>query len=316
VLNNITGRIAANVFRNNSCGRGGAGFLGDDTQTSDVTVERNLVDANAGTESKYSHGGAFYLFGKNLKVTGNLFTNNTVTGWGAGLYIGAWPPGGMLTNATLSWNVYRGNRAGIAGGGMFCDDGASCTSAHEIYDRNCGVNIYLDGGNADNDPTVSRFDHLTVVGALDVDCKTPGTGVRIDRGSNRAPDSHTFVNALFWGNSPDIAASCEAGCENMKVHVSHSMVDTKYVSNNLKVTFGEGIVAPSDPLFAAPEAGDFHLKSTVGRWTPQGYVQDAAMSPALAKASPASVANENPARAGRRNELGAYGNSPEASYVR
>ncbi len=84
---------------------------------------------------------------------------------------------------------------------MFCDDGANCTSYHEVYDRNCGGNIYLDGGNEANDPTISRLEHLTVVGGLDVDCKGPGPGVRIDRG-NRAPDSHTIINALFWGNSP------------------------------------------------------------------------------------------------------------------
>ena len=30
---------------------------------------------------------------------------------------------------------------------MFCDDGATCSSYHEVYDRNCGGNIYLDGGS-------------------------------------------------------------------------------------------------------------------------------------------------------------------------
>ena len=55
-----------------------------------------------------SHGGAVYLFGKTLRVTGNLFTNNTVTGWGGGLYVGAWTDGRQFTTATLTWNVYRG----------------------------------------------------------------------------------------------------------------------------------------------------------------------------------------------------------------
>jgi len=69
-------------------------------------------------------------------------------------------------------------------------------------------------------------------------------------------------------------------------------------------------------MFAAPEQGDFHLKSTAGRWTPNGYVQDSAMSPAIAKADPNAAATRNPERAGRRAELGAYGNSGEASYSR
>lgn len=313
-LDSISGRIEANVFRNNTCGRGGAGFLGDEAKASVVTVARNLVDGNAGTQGNDSHGGAFYFFGKNLKVIGNLFTNNTVTGWGGGLYLGAWPAGGNFTNAVISWNVYRGNRAGGAGGGMFCDDSANCTSLHEIYDSNCGGNIYLDRG-ADKDPTISRFDHLTVVGGLDVDCKTPGPGMRFDV-SNEAPDSHIVTNALFRGNSPDIAAGCDGSCGIAKVGVSHSMVDTNYVTQGVKVTFGEGIVTPADPLFADPAAGDFHLKSMAGRWTPAGHVQDPVSSPALAKGAPRGATNDNPERAGNRNELGAFGNSAEASYVR
>ena len=39
-------------------------------------------------------------------------------------------------------------------------------------------------------------------------------------------------------------------------------------------------------------------------------------SPALAKGFPGGAANDNPERAGRRNELGAYGNSVEASFTR
>ncbi len=199
---------------------------------------------------------------------------------------------------------------------MFCDDGAACVSSHEVYHRNCGGNIYLDGGNEENDPTVSRFDHLTVVGALDVDCKAPGPGVRIDRG-NKAPDLHSITNAHFWQNSPDIAPSCEARCGNMRINVSHSMIDTNYLSQGVKVTFGEGIVVAHRPVsFADTANGDFHLSSEAGRWTPTGYVQDRASSPALGKGAPRSATNDNPTRAGNRNELGAYGNSSEASYVR
>jgi hypothetical protein len=84
----------------------------------------------------------------------------------------------------------------------------------------------------------------------------------------------------------------------------------------VKISFGEGNVAPVDPLFADPDKGDFHLKSAAGRWTPTGYVKDSVSSPLLAKGYPEGSTNENPERAGKRNELGAYGNSGEASYVR
>ena len=317
-LDNVSGRIEGNVFRNNACARGGAIFVNDGTKQNTVAIERNLIDGNAGTEPESSHGGAVYLFGKTLKITANLFTRNTVTGWGAGLYVGAYTPDGLRTSATLNWNIYTLNSAGNAGGGMFCDDGATCASFHEVYYRNCGGNIYLDSASVGQGPTVARFDHLTNVGALDVGCKAPGPGVRIDRGDANAPDAYSFVNAIFWGNATgqDFAASCEKNCRTVKVNVSHSMVQTEYVNNGLPVTFGPGNIKPVDPMFAAPEASDFHLKSMAGRWSQAGYVSDPVTSPLLAQGYPQGAADQNPERAGKRNELGAYGNSSEASYVR
>jgi hypothetical protein len=315
-LDNVTGRIEGNVFRNNSCGRGGAIFVQDPLQQNTITIERNLVDNNHGTEPDASQGGAVYVFGKTVRITGNLFTRNSVTQWGGGLYIGAWTEGKHFTTANLSWNVYRDNRAGNGGGGMFCDDGATCHSYHEVYDRNCGSNIYLDSGSPSG-PTTARFYHLTNVGALAVGCKEPGAGVRIDIGSG-SPDNYSFINALFWGNAPgiDFVATCDQQCGKVRVNVSHSMVQTKYLNQGLKINFGEGIMAPVDPLFADPASGDFHLKSKAGRWNPAGYVQDPVTSPALGKGYSGGKAADNPARAGPQIELGAYGNSGEASYVR
>ena len=226
-LSNVSGRIHGNVFRNNVCGRGGAGALIDSTNENTISIERNHIDASAGTEPKTSHGGGLYLLTKTIKVSGNLFTGNTVTAWGAGLYIGS--DTAQHSTATLSWNVYRNNRAGISGGGLFCDDGATCISEHEIFDSNCGGNILLDGGNAG--PTIARFNHMTNVGAREVGCQAPGNGVQIDKG-NAAPDAYSFTNAIFWGNAPgrDFALSCDQGCRALKVNVTYSMVQTDHVA--------------------------------------------------------------------------------------
>ena len=240
-----------------------------------------------------------------------------MTQWGGGLYIGAWTDGKQFTTANLNWNVYRDNRAGNGGGGMFCDDGATCNSYHEVYDRNCGGNILLDSGSG------HRADHRPVRPpdqcrrARLSDAKGPGAGVRIDQGAS-APDTYSFINAIFWGNAPglDFVATCDQQCGKVRVNVSHSMVQTKYLNQGLKITFGDGIIAPVDPLFADPANGDFHLKSKAGRWTPTGRVQDPVSSPALGKGYPAARPTENPERAGQQIELGAYGNSGEASYVR
>lgn len=104
-----------------------------------------------------------------------------------------------------------------------------------------------------------------------------GAGVRIDKGG-AASDRYSFVNALFWNNAPELDFA--------------------------------------DPLFGDAQAGDFHLKSTFGRWTPDGYEEDDVSSPAFGMGDPAADASGHPDRAGERIELGAYGNSPEAALVR
>lgn len=316
-LGNVSGTISGNVIARNKCSRGGGGALGDSTNSNSVSITRNLVDANAGTEPVISHGGGLYLFANDLTLTANEFTGNTVTGWGGGLYVGAYTGGGQQTTARLSWNVYRGNRAGDAGGGFFCDDSAHCISDHEIYETNCGGNIFLDSGPDGADPTVATFDHLTSYRGLTVGCGAPGAGVPITK-NNTASDSYSFTNAIFWGNAKgrDFDASCGSGCGNVTVSVTHSNVQTEYANGGIDISFGAGNLPGVDPLFVDADAHDFHLASTDGHWTPEGYVADSADSPALGAGDPTGPTGDNPERAGDRSEMGAYGNSVEASLVR
>ncbi len=262
-LINVSGTISGNVIRNNACGRGGAGFLNDPLNQNTVVIERNLIDSNSGVETSSSHGGALYLFGNTLRITGNLFTNNRVTQWGGGLFVGAFTPGNQPTTATLSWNVYRANRAGNGGGGFFCDDGATCIASHELYEGNCGGNVLVDGGSEGSGPTTTTFDQITNVRALTPDCTGPGVGISIDNSEVLAPDSHAVTNSIFWGNGDgkDVASACDKGCDRLKFRVARSMVQTKSLNGSIKIVFGPGIVPPVDPMFVAPDKGDFRLRS-------------------------------------------------------
>ena len=313
-LSNISGRIQGNVIRNNRCGRGGGGFVNDALGQNTIVIESNLVEGNAGTERDTAHGGGLYLFGKTLRITANLFLNNSVTQWGGGLYVGADAGSGQQTAAQLNWNVYRGNRAGNSGGGFFCDDGAKCTSYHELFDRNCGGNILLDSG--DKEPTGARFEHMTNVNARDPSCQQPGYGIAVNKG-NTVAEAYSVSHSIFWGNAPggDVWVYCDQGCSALRVNVTHSLVQRDCAGCNFKVAFGDGVVAPAEPQFADPANGDFHLKSRFGRWSARGYVQDPVDSPALAKGVPNAPAGQSPARVGPRIELGTYGNSPEASLT-
>lgn len=308
LLTNVTGTISGNVIANNTCGFGGGGAVFDEPGiASSVVFERNRVEGNEGNDAD-CHGGGIYLLSSELTVSGNDFVANRCASWGGGLYVGALPS--LPVTARIEWNFYRDNRAENMGGGFFCDDGATCDLDHEIFVANCGGNVFLDSSYDNADATEAAFDHMTNVGALAVGCGGPGAGVIVNKESD-ATDTYTFTNSIFWDNGEDVAAFCDAGCATLTVGVTYSIVD-RASSGNATVTFGDNI--EMDPLFVSDD--DLHLRSTFGHWTPDGYVNDAESSPALGAGDPAGDTSQSPDRAGDRTEMGAYGNSPEASYVR
>ncbi|MCA0433300.1 MAG: DUF1565 domain-containing protein [Proteobacteria bacterium] len=258
-LVNISGTISGNVIHDNKCGRGGAGFLNDSTNKNAVVIENNWVEGNAGTEPDSSHGGGFYFFGNTLRISGNTFLNNSVTKWGGGLYVGAYTAGNQPTTATLSDNVFRGNRAGNAGGGFFCDDGAVCNVTNDFYEKNCGGNILLDGGPDGSDPTRSTFDHITNIFALSVDCQAPGVGVMIENGEINPRDQHSFKSSVFWGNAKDadfgVACGSSTPCEKVIVTVESSRVQQTYGDGTIFIRFAADNLPPADPSTVPPFDG-------------------------------------------------------------
>ncbi|HUQ01723.1 MAG TPA: right-handed parallel beta-helix repeat-containing protein [Kofleriaceae bacterium] len=311
VLTNVSATISGNVIARNTCGLGGGGVVIEDSPLEhSVTVERNRFEANVGDDAD-CHGGGLYAVITDLTVRGNDFLANRCTQWGAGLYVGAMPP--QRTVARVEWNVYRDNRADNAGGGFFCDDGATCVSDHEVYDGNCGGNVFLDSGAV---ATVASFDHMTNLRARESGCSSLGQGLIVNKSDTTATaDTYAVTNSIFWANGGDIAAVCDTGCAALAIDVSYSSLRPT-VTGNVSVTFGAGNLPAVDPRFVDATGGDVHLRSTRGHWTPDGYVTDTVDSPALATGDPSGDTRLQDARAGDRTEMGAYGNSAEASYVR
>jgi MYXO-CTERM domain-containing protein len=76
---------------------------------------------------------------------------------------------------------------------------------------------------------------------------------------------------------------------------------------------GEGNLS-ADPLFADPDHGDFHVRSTQGRYDPaSGWVQDGEDSPTIDAGDPTSAFDLEPGPNGLRVNLGHTGNTAEAS---
>jgi len=69
----------------------------------------------------------------------------------------------------------------------------------------------------------------------------------------------------------------------------------------------------TDPLFADPANGDFHLKSEAGRCSESGWVADSETSPCIDTGDPSYDFSNEPKPNGGRINIGAYGNTEEAS---
>lgn len=71
----------------------------------------------------------------------------------------------------------------------------------------------------------------------------------------------------------------------------------------------------ANPEFVSPETGDYHLRSTAGRYNPgtKQFEQDSVQSAAIDVGNPASAWNSEPSPNGGRVNVGLYGNTWQAS---
>jgi hypothetical protein len=128
----------------------------------------------------------------------------------------------------------------------------------------------------------------------------------------------TIKNSIFWGNEAAVTnpapgyTICQVGGT---LNISYSCFEgtnaPHLVSAGGAVNWGSGIIT-NDPLFAV-EYSDVHLKSKGGRWNGSGWVTDNVDSPCIDAGDPASDDSREPD--GKRINMGAYGNTPEASRV-
>ena len=248
---------------------------------------RNRVQNNI---AHNDHGGGIYVSTVDTTIRNNLVRGNVVGatvgyGWGAGILIAA-------AGADLERNLITGNITPSAGSGVFWDEGAVGTMRNDLVVKNTcpsvgGAAIYVDGGPGG--PSNVMIENVTVA-----DHACPGIG-----GAIFIEDSSMIAvkNAILWGNTQDFSTTT-----NGSFVISHSITQASGLGN-----------ANVDPLFADPATLDYHVRSTAGRFTPGGFVNDLVSSPAIDAGDPASAYAQETQPNGGRVNLGAYGNTPEAS---
>ncbi|HPQ39141.1 MAG TPA: hypothetical protein PLV45_02105 [bacterium] len=281
--------IQGNVIQNNNSGRG-AGLA---VEVDDLILSDNQILNNTGYDD---HGGGVYQSGT-ATISGNLIQGNTTGaglgyGWGGGVVI--------LGTATLTGNTVLSNTAPSDGGGVFIDESADANLIHEVIAFNNtteadsgGAGIYVDGGSGIFSTAVitnCTIAHNSGAGWVG------GNGVLVEGNSTA-----TVRNCIFWGNGDDFTVN--AG----------STLTVDY-SCSSEVISGTGNIH-TNPLFFNGPGGDFHLLSTAGRWDPAAgmWALDSQTSPAVDAGDPLSAYGLEPPPNGGRINMGAYGNSLEAS---
>ena len=296
---NVT--VQKNTIRNNKAGRG-AGIAASAT---DFLIADNLIEKNIGQDD---HAGGVQVYGKGT-VTRNVFDGNVIGagpsvnygwGWGGAILVAA--DDNISTNVTLSFNVYRNNTAPSRGGAVFVDDGAVVRMENELLYNNktksSGSAIYVDADNKNNPSTLNMF-NCTVSG----NATNPSGGTAMFVQSSVAH----VQNCIFWNNGSDFDKTTNEGAPAPAIlTVDYTLTQQGFA--------GTGNIS-SDPLFADAPNGDFHEKSTVGRYHPATgqFVKDAVNSPAIDAGNPSSDFSNEPVPNGGRINLGCYGNTSEAS---
>jgi hypothetical protein len=286
--------ILNNLIRNNTSGRG-AGIA---VAGGSIVIRGNTVEGNIGVSD---HGGGMYIAATAAEISYNLIVGNEIGrdlgyGWGGGIIV--FNPESV---AKLSYNRITRNYAPSVGSGVFIDDGATAFLDHElVYANECnsmgGVGIYVDGpGNGVPGSTVSiRYTTVT-----DHTCETSqgGNALYVEQNS-----TVSIQNSILWDNGGDDVIVDGTSQVNITYTLSEEVIEGM---GNLSV----------DPLFADAANSDFHLRSTVGRWDAANsiWVQDSSQSPAIDAGDPASAFDAERQPNGGRADLGAYGNTAQAS---
>lgn len=289
--------ISDSIVRNNR-GGWGAGVLrrdGDGT----LHMENTRIEDNACLIAS-CHGAGVSLFSGPNTLVGNLIAGNRIEydyGWGGGLFITG--PGVTHTSGT----IFRDNYAPSYGAAVFVD-GSTAVMTNDLVWGNQGGARGGAGIAADREATSLsqvHLDNCTVAGNVSQGLADGGNGIFLDVGSSAA-----VVDSVFWGNGDDFFVNVPGGSA---LAMTYSLSQEAWP--------GTGNLA-SDPFFADPGGGDFHLQSVMGRYQPATglWVRDARHSPAIDAGNPASPFSLEPTPNGSRVNMGAFGDTAQASKGR
>lgn len=261
------------------------------------------------------HGGGFYFAnGSKPRIEDSSIWSNIAKSAGGAISAQS------SSDVIVTGNKIYGNEAKSGGALAISNSGKTKIINNVIYNNSSigtgNVKLY-DGGGA-----------ITLWGApiLCENCTFYGNSAVVEGGAVRCAYTKdaVFKNCIFWANSapkgPTLYLRYTQGSTSYP-----SIVDMSYndVQNELAGIVVEGGCTlnydktnfDADPLFASTGGADFHLKSKYGRWNPstETWVYDGETSKCIDAGDPASDWTAELWPHGKTINVGAYGNTPEAS---
>lgn len=248
-------------------------------------------------------GGALHVsLGAKVTLENCLIENNTAPGGGGGVFAVSSGTTVTLRGCKLKHNF------GVVGGGVELLGASEAYIAQCIFTENSaqqqagGLRVAPFSSAVIEESTVAS--NVVLAASL---YAGGGGGILVAGVSSSA--TLTMNNCIVYGNSSDYGNDLRC-CELSEVHVNYS--DIGDISGNLT---SSNRLLRADPLFADPDGGDLHLKSAGGRWVPGlgVWTNDAITSPCIDAGNPADEFGNEPWPNGMRINMGAYGNTSEAS---
>lgn len=267
---------------------------------SSPVVEKNVIAGN----TVQFHGGGIYCYGGSPTIRSNVIRSNVARWFGGG--IACWN-----STATISGNAIYSNDAHWYGGGLFAHGPAAPTIKNNVLYGNSGSEgagiacIYYCSPTIENNTVALNL------------AERAGGGIYC--GWYCSP---TVKNMIVWANSapqgPQMALIVNS---SPTVSYSDTQGGQPLVScgTGCALTWGAGNI-DLDPLFAS--STDFHEKSTGGRYLPSSglppenpaaWVIDSVHSPCIDAGDTASIYVGELLPNGGRINMGAYGNTAQAS---
>ena len=297
--------ISQCAFKNNSASSGGVLYFGGGVvnrfASNPVISDCTFIGNEAGD------GGAMVNEDSRPQIIRCLFRGNTSSlHGGAVANIGQSRP--VFSHCTFADNTAVGN-----GGAVYSEEG---TEAHLEHCLLTGNSAGWFGGAVANDGATVTLTNCT----LAANCGKKYGGLWNGAGSVAHLDS-----CILWGNIDNDGLG---SIETTQISRDHADVTVEYTCvQGLSASLSGAGNIGSDPLFADPNNGDYHLKSRAGRWDAeqQLWVTDAVTSPCIDAGDPDRSLGEEPLftpldptnawSINRRIDMGFYGGTAQASMA-